>query len=60
MTTITVWLLVGYLHWGSGGTSAPESRLYPTKADCEVVLRAMMDSATHSGLRCVKTGVLKE
>lgn len=59
MTTITVWLLTGYLHWSSGGTAAPTSHLYPTKDACEIVLRANTDLATHSKLRCVETQVIK-
>lgn len=56
MTSVTVWLLVGYMHWSSGGASLPQSHLYPTKEACEVVLKH--STMSHGKATCVQTEVL--
>ena len=56
MTSVTVWLLVGYMHWSSGGAALPQSHLYPSKEACETVLKAM--ATAHGRATCVQTEVL--
>lgn len=59
MTTMIVYLLVGYVHWGSGGTAAPAYPAFPDKAACETIQRAIQDVATNSKLRCVETRIVR-
>jgi hypothetical protein len=59
MNTIVVYLLVGCVHWSSGGTTAPAYPAFPDKASCESVRTALMDIALSSKLRCVETKIVK-
>ena len=56
MTSVTVWLLVGYIHWSSGGAALPQSHLYPSKEACEAVLK--VTTGSHGRATCVQTEVL--
>jgi len=59
MNTIVVYLLVGYVHWSSGGSAAPAYPAFPDKASCETVKSAIDDLASHTRLRCVETKIVK-
>lgn len=56
--SITVWLLVGYIHWRSGGTAAPQTA-HATKESCEASVRAITNLASLSRLTCVQAEIPK-
>ncbi len=58
MTSITVWLLVGYIHWSSGGGPAPQTA-HATKESCEASVRVITNLASHSRLACVQAELPK-
>lgn len=59
MTTIVVYLLVGYVHWSSGGAPVPAYPAFPDKASCESVKASIVGEASYSKLRCVEAKIVK-
>lgn len=55
-TSIAVWLLVGYIHWNSGGAAAPQTA-HATKESCEASVRAITNLASHSRLTCIQADI---
>jgi hypothetical protein len=56
MTSITVWLLVGYIHWNTGAGPAPQTP-HATKESCEASVRVISNLASHSRLACVQAEI---
>jgi hypothetical protein len=56
MMSVTVWILVGYIHWSSGRAALPQSHLYPSKEACEAVLK--VTARSYGRATCVQTEVL--
>ena len=52
MNIVVGWILVGYVHWNSGGGSVPNYGVHATKASCEGMKADIEAVARHSGLRC--------
>jgi len=51
-----VWILVGAVQIApSSGSVAPSALTFLSRSDCEVVLRATVDVAQYSKLKCVET-----
>jgi hypothetical protein len=56
--SITVWLLVGYIGWNSGGAAVPQTA-HATKESCEASVRAITNLASFSRLTCVQSEIPK-
>ena len=52
MSVVVGWILVGYVHWSSGGTAVPNYGVHATKASCEGMKADIEAVASHSRLRC--------
>lgn len=57
MDIVTVWLLVGLVSIGGHTGGSPTPTQFASKESCEVALRATMDVATSSKLRCVSAEI---